>query len=243
MGGATTLRSWGSRRGGRSGACWRESAVPRSGVLVATNRCYVLWPADARPPPRHGWLALRPVDGEMSAGSPTLPSVEDKHPGTAGGSATAVTAVPANAVSGDAPPRWSPPPSRAADFLTCPLLYRFRVIDPLPEAPSQAMARGTLVHAVLERLFDRPAANRSPEAAGALIAPEWDRLVAAEPELAALFADQAERGAWLAQAKAMIGRYFTLEDPTRLEPAHRELHVEAVAAAGLRVPGDHGQPA
>ena len=41
--------------------------------------------------------------------------------------------------------------------MTCPLLYRFRVIDRLPEAPSPAAARGTLVHAVLERLFDEPA--------------------------------------------------------------------------------------
>src|SRR5260221_9359431 len=98
------MPSLGSRRGGRSGACWPESAVPRSGVLVATNRCYVLWPAAARPPPRHGWLARLPVYGEMSAGSPTLPSVEDTHPGTADGSATAVASVPANAVSGDAPP-------------------------------------------------------------------------------------------------------------------------------------------
>src|SRR5258708_16545396 len=35
-------------------------------------------------------------------------------------------------------------PSRAGDFLTCPLLYRFRVIDRLPEPPSSAAARGTL---------------------------------------------------------------------------------------------------
>ncbi|HEY6295695.1 MAG TPA: PD-(D/E)XK nuclease family protein, partial [Streptosporangiaceae bacterium] len=67
-------------------------------------------------------------------------------------------------------------PSRAADFMTCPLLYRFRVIDRLPEPPSPATARGTLVHAVLERLFDLPAAQRSPEAARALVDPEWDRL-------------------------------------------------------------------
>ena len=48
--------------------------------------------------------------------------------------------------------------------MTCPLLYRFRVIDKLPEAPSAAAARGTLVHAVLERLFDAPAlaARRKP---------------------------------------------------------------------------------
>lgn len=45
-------------------------------------------------------------------------------------------------------------PSRASDFMQCPLLYRFRVIDRLPEKPSEAATRGTLVHSVLERLFD-----------------------------------------------------------------------------------------
>ena len=47
-------------------------------------------------------------------------------------------------------------PSRANDFLQCPQLFRFRVIDRLPEPPSSAAARGTLVHAVLEHLFDLP---------------------------------------------------------------------------------------
>lgn len=42
-------------------------------------------------------------------------------------------------------------PSRASDFMQCPLLYRFRVIDRLPEKPSEAATRGTLVHAVLDR--------------------------------------------------------------------------------------------
>src|SRR5271154_1377346 len=82
---------------------------------------------------------------------------------------------------------WSLSPSRAADFMACPLLYRFRVIDRLPEPPTTATARGTLVHAVLERLFDLPAADRTPEAARALMAPEWDRLATEEPDLAALF--------------------------------------------------------
>src|SRR5215472_9967352 len=52
-------------------------------------------------------------------------------------------------------------PSRAADFKTCPLLYRFRTIDRIPEPPTPDQARGTLVHAVLERLFDLPAAERT----------------------------------------------------------------------------------
>jgi len=121
--------------------------------------------------------------------------------------------------------------------MTCPLLYRFRVIDRLPEPPSAATARGTLVHAVLERLFDLPAAERTPESARALVDPEWDRLATAEPELAALFPDDAERADWLAAATAILDAYFTLEDPRRLEPAERESYVETTLDSGLRLRG------
>jgi putative RecB family exonuclease len=78
-------------------------------------------------------------------------------------------------------------PSRAGDFMRCPLLYRFRVIDKLPEKPSEAATRGTVVHAVLERLFDAPAIERTPVRARAMVAGEWDRLLASRPELAGLF--------------------------------------------------------
>jgi putative RecB family exonuclease len=129
-------------------------------------------------------------------------------------------------------------PSRAGDFLTCPLLYRFRVIDRLPEPPSPQAARGTLVHAVLERLFDSPAAERTPPAAHALVQPQWSRLLEAEPELAGLFeGNEEERAAWLAEVAMMLDRYFTLEDPRRIEPAHRELCVEAELSSGLRLRG------
>jgi putative RecB family exonuclease len=128
-------------------------------------------------------------------------------------------------------------PSRAGDFLTCPLLYRFRVIDRLPEPPSPVATRGTLVHAVLERLFDHPAAQRTPAVARSMVLPEWERLLDTEPQLATLFSDDAEREAWLAEAAVMLDRYFALEDPRRLEPAHRELSVEAVLASGLRLRG------
>src|SRR5215831_19964715 len=129
-------------------------------------------------------------------------------------------------------------PSRAGDFMTCPLLYRLRVIDRLPEPPSPAAARGTLVHAVLERLFDKPSAERTPPAAHSLVEPEWSRLLEAEPELAGLFADDEEqRAVWLAEVATMLDRYFTLEDPRRIEPAHRELCVEADLPSGLRLRG------
>src|SRR3982074_27148 len=105
-------------------------------------------------------------------------------------------------------------PSRAGDFMTCPLLYRFRVIDRIPERPSAAAARGTLVHAGLERLFDMPAGSRTPAAALELLGPEWERLLVEEPELATLFEEDGEsaREEWLAEARGMVERYFSLED-------------------------------
>ena len=53
-------------------------------------------------------------------------------------------------------------PSRAADFKQCPLLYRFRAIDRLPEPPSTAQLRGSVVHAALEQLYGLPAASARP---------------------------------------------------------------------------------
>ncbi|PBC81470.1 putative RecB family exonuclease [Streptomyces sp. 2224.1] len=131
-------------------------------------------------------------------------------------------------------------PSRASDFMQCPLLYRFRVIDRLPEKPSPAATRGTVVHAVLERLFDAPAAERTAVGARAMVPGEWEKLLAKRPELAELFADDVagERLAqWLAEAETLVERWFSLEDPTRLEPAERELYVETVLDSGLQLRG------
>jgi len=123
-------------------------------------------------------------------------------------------------------------PSRANDFMQCPLLFRFRVIDKLPEPPSEAAARGTLVHAVLERLFDAPAGERTADAARAMLPGEWDRLRTAEPRYATLFTSDADVATWLTGAGDLIGTYFTLEDPTRLEPRERELFVETELDGG-----------
>ena len=135
------------------------------------------------------------------------------------------------------PPRASLSPSRASDFLTCPLLYRFRVVDRLPEAPSPLATRGTVVHSVLERLFDLPAAERTPQRAGELVRPEWERLLEVEPELGELFASDGARDEWLASAQGLLDAYFALEDPQRLEPAERELYVECDLESGLRLRG------
>lgn len=124
-------------------------------------------------------------------------------------------------------------PSRAADFKTCPLLYRFRTIDRLPEVPTPDQMRGTLVHAVLERLFDLPAAQRTPAAATAMVEPQWQRMREEAPELAAAPVDDD----FLPSARALLDGYFRMEDPRRLEPAERERLVTAVVDDQLLIRG------
>jgi putative RecB family exonuclease len=147
-----------------------------------------------------------------------------------------------------APRRPSLSPSRAADFKTCPLLYRFRTIDRLPERKSLAAVRGTLVHSVLERLYDLPPAGRTVEAAQDLVAPAWAEL-REEPGVADLFAVAQEDGAetdanapesvetWLESAGRLVEKYFTLEDPTRIQPHGREELVEVTLPDGLLLRG------
>jgi putative RecB family exonuclease len=138
-------------------------------------------------------------------------------------------------------------PSRASDFMSCPLLYRFRVIDRLPESPSIDAVRGSVVHKVLEDLFDLPAGERTHARANELVMPAWEELLEAEPELAGMFAEVApevgeggggpDLAGWLAQCRDLLGRYFTLEDPQRLEPAEREVHVATELESGLTIHG------
>jgi putative RecB family exonuclease len=131
-------------------------------------------------------------------------------------------------------------PSRAGDFKQCPLLYRFRAIDRLPERSTRAQVRGTLVHAVLEQLYGLPAAQRVPAAARALVAPAWEEIRAQFPELVEeLFTgdDDPELPPWLESAGALLDTYFQLEDPRRLEPEARELLVETELDSGLLLRG------
>jgi len=130
-------------------------------------------------------------------------------------------------------------PSRAGDFMTCPLLYRFRTIDKLPEPFDPLAVRGTLVHKVLEDLFDLPAERRTPDRAADLLVPSWKALLEAEPGLAELFADDEGEAIteWLASCRVALDQYFELEDPRRLEPAERELYVETLLESKLLLRG------
>jgi putative RecB family exonuclease len=127
-------------------------------------------------------------------------------------------------------------PSRAADFKQCPLLYRFRAIDRLPEALSTAQLRGSLVHAALEQLYGLPATQRGLQTARSLVEPAWEQVIAGEPDVASEL-DPERRARLLEEARALLSGYYRLEDPTRFDPQSCEQRVEVELADGTLLRG------
>lgn len=131
-------------------------------------------------------------------------------------------------------PQRSLSPSRAADFASCPLLYRFRAIDRLPEPPSPAATRGTLVHLVLEQLFDLPAPRRTLAAARELVPGAWAHLVGERPELTGPDGEPLSwcGPGWWAGVEPLLANYFQLEDPASVAP----IGDQPAAPVGREVP-------
>jgi putative RecB family exonuclease len=127
-------------------------------------------------------------------------------------------------------------PSRASDFKQCPLLYRFRAIDRLPEPTSAAQLRGSVVHSALEQLYALPAPHRLPAAAMSLAARAWERVIGEEPQLVDGL-DPQQRAELLAEVKALLSGYYRLEDPTRFDPQCCEQRVEVELADGTLLRG------
>nr|MBA3303857.1 PD-(D/E)XK nuclease family protein [Acidimicrobiia bacterium] len=100
-------------------------------------------------------------------------------------------------------------PSKVASFTSCGLAFRFSVIDRLPEAPSVAAARGTVVHRALELLYCLAPAERTLDAALASLADSGTEVLAT-----AEYADLAleDPGAFMVEAEQLVRRYFELED-------------------------------
>lgn len=123
-------------------------------------------------------------------------------------------------------------PSRASDFKTCPQLFKFRHIEKLPSVPTPEQARGTAVHLALERLFLLSASERHPERLLELFDVAWEETLA-EEEYRELFAEDPEgREEFHRRSREVAARYFQIEDPRRVEPLERELHISLVIDDG-----------
>jgi putative RecB family exonuclease len=117
-------------------------------------------------------------------------------------------------------------PSKVASFKDCALAFRYSAIDRLPEPPSEAAAKGTLVHKALELLFAEEApAARTVEVAMAKLDRAWVEVIEQDDEYADL--ELADAEAFRADAADRVRRYFDLEDPTTINPIGLELRLEA----------------
>ncbi|MGB7235655.1 MAG: RecB family exonuclease [Rhodococcus sp. (in: high G+C Gram-positive bacteria)] len=116
-------------------------------------------------------------------------------------------------------------PSRASDFKQCPLLYRFRAIDRIPEKSTTAQVKGTVVHAALEALYGMPTAARHSDTAVGLVESAWDRVRTESPDVADFIADN-DLATLLEQARDLVAGYYEMEDPTRFDPESCEQRVE-----------------
>lgn len=126
-------------------------------------------------------------------------------------------------------------PSKVSAFKSCPLAFRFSVIDKLPEPPSPAAAKGTLVHRALQLLFEEPPACRTVAVAVEKLAAARAEVLGSE-EYADLVLAGDEKVAFDEDAERLVRRYFDLEDPTTITPIGLELMLEA-RTGGTRLRG------
>lgn len=117
-------------------------------------------------------------------------------------------------------------PSKVATFKNCALAFRFSAIDKLPEPPSEPAIKGTTVHRALELLLAEPADQRTPERAETHLGTALEEMRSGE-EWAELGLDDEAAQRFTSDVHEMTRRYFTLEDPRRVEPVGLELMLTA----------------
>ena len=127
-------------------------------------------------------------------------------------------------------PPWVVPtslsPSRVESFLSCPLAFRFSSIEKLPDLPSVAATRGSLVHRALELLFLSPAADRTPQALDVAV----EAAIAeyrTDPDFTLLDLTPEQTAKFDAECRELATNYLEMEDPTQVREIGLELRLEA----------------
>jgi putative RecB family exonuclease len=118
-------------------------------------------------------------------------------------------------------------PSKVSAFTDCALAFRFSAIDHLPEPPTQAAVRGSLVHRALQRMmWEHEPGQRTLDAGLDCLAGAVTEF-AGDPEFVALGLDTEAAGALADAAAALVRNYFILEDPNTVNAIGMELQLEA----------------
>jgi putative RecB family exonuclease len=127
-------------------------------------------------------------------------------------------------------------PSKISAFTSCPLAFRFSVIEHRPEPSSLPAVRGTLVHRALQLLFTyTEAGERSPSRAYAALEQAFGE-IADSDEFAGLALDADGRTRLFKEATTLVDRYFELEDPNTVTPVGLEIDL-SVAVDGMQLRG------
>ena len=137
-------------------------------------------------------------------------------------------------------PLWAVPstlsPSRVESFLSCPLAFRFTSIQRLPDPPTPATTKGSLVHRALELLFLLPPAERTPRALDHCVAEAIEEY-RAHPDFTELHLDDDAAQRFFAESRELAANYMALEDPRRVRAIGLELMLAAPVSDSLTLRG------
>ena len=141
-------------------------------------------------------------------------------------------------------------PSRISDYQQCPALYKYRAIDKLVERPGLDALRGSLVHLILEKIFNNPPTDRDFTKAVSLTKECWQELVQIEPELVCALDEnidfpltetveitQERLDVLFEEVKTLIANYYSLEDPSKILPKSTEELIEFDLTDDLKIKG------
>lgn len=110
-------------------------------------------------------------------------------------------------------------------FEQCPLKWKFRYIDQIPEPPGAPAVLGTFVHSVLENLMQLARGTRSVEAARSIATEEWGKITSTEAFFEADFSDKE-----LLEFRQFSWRKITglweLEDPDQVNVLATEMKID-----------------
>lgn len=127
-------------------------------------------------------------------------------------------------------------PSRGLEYRQCPLKYRLRSIDRIPEPQTVAQVKGTLVHGVLEQMHAWPREERTYPSAVARLKPTWEEMCAKDDELLELVPED-DLMEYLVECRALLKGYFIMENPQGFDAASLEqfinLMLDDVPARGF----------
>lgn len=127
-------------------------------------------------------------------------------------------------------PVWPVPsslsPSRVSSFTSCPMQFRFSSVQRLPEPPGVATTKGSVVHLALEKLFELPNEQRTPDMLAVKLT-EALADYATDPDYIGLRLDEAAVTKFEKECHKLIERYFDMEDPRQIDAIGLEIRLAA----------------